>query len=114
VADEPSNADLARQLADIRLLLQQVVGRPEYTADQRLAEHRFTEIERDIEDVRRTHVDDIKDVNRRTDDVNRRIEDHAKASGTNLRQALYNGLLPAIFLVVGLLVTILLAFKGGK
>jgi hypothetical protein len=107
VADEPSNADLARQLADIRLLLQQVVGRPEYTADQRLTEHRFTEIERDIEDVRRTHVDDIKD-------VLKRFDDQTKSSGTNIRQALYNGLLPAIFLVVGLLVTILLAFKGGK
>lgn len=107
MADEPSNAELARRLADIALLLQQVVGRPEYTADMRLAEHRFTEIERDIEDVRRTHVEDIKD-------VLRRFDEQTKAGGSNLRQALYNGLLPAIFLVVGLLVTILLAFKGGK
>lgn len=107
MADEPSNAELARRLADITLLLQQVVGRPEYTADQRHTEHRFTEIERDIEDVRRIHGEDIKD-------VTKRIEEHAKTSGSNLRQALFNGLLPAIFLVVGLLVTILLAFKGGK
>lgn len=107
MADEPSNAELARRLADIVTLLQQVVGRPEYTADQRLAEHRFTEIERDIEDVRKTHTEDIKD-------VNKRFEEQTKSSGSNLRQALYNGLLPAIFLVVGLLVTILLAFKGGK
>lgn len=106
-ASEPNNAELGRRLNEIAILLQQVVGRPEYTADQRLAEHRFTEIERDIEDVRRTHGEDIKD-------VNKRIDEHAKTSGTNLRQALYNGLLPAIFLVVGLLVTILLAFKGGK
>jgi hypothetical protein len=107
MADEPSNAELARRLADITLLLQQVVGRPEYTADQRLGEHRFTEIERDIEDVRRTHIEDIKD-------ILKRLEEQAKAKGSNLRQALYNGLLPAIFLVVGLLVTVLLAFKGTK
>lgn len=104
---EPSNAELARRLNDIAVLLQQVVGRPEYTADQRHSEHRFTEIERDIADVRRMHGEDVKDVNKRIDDV-------TKSSGSNLRQALYNGLLPAIFLVVGLLVTILLAFKGGK
>lgn len=106
-ASEPNNAELGRRLNEIVILLQQVVGRPEYTADQRLAEHRFTEIERDIDDVRRTHGEDIKD-------VNKRFEDQTKSRGTNLRQALYNGLLPAIFLVIGLLVTILLAFKGGK
>lgn len=103
--DEPSNAELARSLAEIRGLLQQVVGQPEYNADQRLAEHRFTEIERDLQDVRRTHIEDIKEVFRRFDEQN-------KAGGSNLRQALYNGLLPATFLVVSLLVTVLLAFKG--
>ena len=105
MADEPSNAELARRLNEIAVLLQQVVGRPEYNADQRHAEHRFTEIERDIEDVRRTHAEDIKE-------VLRRFDEQAKAGGTNLRQALYNGLLPAIFLVVSLLVTVLLAFRG--
>jgi hypothetical protein len=105
VADEPTNAELARRLTEIATLLQQVVGRPEYNADQRHVEHRFTEIERDIEDVRRIHAEDIKEVFRRFDEQN-------KAGGTNMRQALYNGLLPAIFLVVSLLVTVLLAFKG--
>lgn len=105
MADEPSNAELARRLTEIALLLQQVVGRPEYTSDQRHVEHRFTEIERDLDDVRRTHAEDIKE-------VFRRFDEQSKAGGSNLRQALYNGLLPAVFLVVSLLVTVLLAFKG--
>jgi hypothetical protein len=105
--DEPGNRELARRLDDITLLLQQVVGRPEYTADQRLAEHRFTEIERDIEDVRRTHAEDIKAI--------RELFKEATANRTtDWKQAIYNGLLPAVFLAITLLVTILLTFKGGK
>lgn len=106
-ASEPNNAELGRRLNEIVILLQQVVGRPEYTADQRLAEHRFTEIERDIEDVRRTHTEDIKAIGALLDKA-------AERRGTDWKQAVYNGLLPAVFLAVTLLVTILLAFKGGK
>jgi hypothetical protein len=105
--DEPGNAELARRLNDIAVLLQQVVGRPEYTADQRLAEHRYTAIERDIEDVRHTHVEDIKAIRDLLDKA-------AERRGTDWKQAIYNGLLPAVFLAVTLLVTILLAFKGGS
>jgi hypothetical protein len=107
VADEPSNAELARRLADIALLLQQVVGRPEYAADQRHTEHRFTEIERDIEDVKKTHSKDIEAIRGLLDKA-------AEKRGTDWKQAIYSGLLPAVFLAITLLVTILLAFKGGK
>lgn len=105
MADEPSNAELARRLTEIATLLQQVVGRPEYNSDQRHVEHRFTEIERDIEDVRRTHTEDIKAIRALLDKA-------AEKRGMDWRQAVYNGLLPAVFLSVTLLVTILLAFKG--
>lgn len=106
MADEPSNAELGRRLNEIAVLLQQVVGRPEYTADQRLAEHRFAEIGRDFEDVRRTHAEDIRAIR----DL---LNEAAKKRSTDWRQAVYSGLLPAVFLSITLLVTILLAFKGG-
>lgn len=107
MADEPGNAELARRLDAITALLQQVVGRPEYTADQRHTEHRFTEIERDIEDVRKTHTDDINA-------IRGMLSEAAKSRSTDWKQAIYSGLLPAVFLAASLLVTILLAFKGGK
>lgn len=125
MADEPTPWEHQRTLAAIRedmregfkglnLRLDRVVSIELFNAHleserSRHEEHEkdIAEIKRDLEDVRRIHGDDIKD-------VHKRFDEQTKSKGTNLRQALYNGLLPAIFLVVGLLVTILLAFKGGK
>jgi hypothetical protein len=92
VADEVSTGELARRLDSITLLLQKLVSREEYTADQRLAEHRFTEIEADIRAL------------------SGRLDRREESTGTNIRQAIYAGLLPSILFLVG----ILLQLKGGK
>lgn len=91
MADEVSTGELARRLDEIQRLLQGLVSRAEYTADQRHAEHRFTEMEADIRDLQR------------------RLDEREKTSGANVRQAIYAGLIPTCLF----LVTILLQLKGG-
>lgn len=113
--DEPSNGELARRLDDISRLLQGMVSQGQYNAELRLAEHRFTEIERDIEDVRKTHADDIKEVLRRLDDANkdilRNLEQGTKERTSNWRQALYGALIPSILFLASILIQIMQA-KG--
>lgn len=91
MADEISTGELARRLDEILRNVQRLPTREEFTSEQRLTEHRFTEIENDIKELQR------------------RIEDREKTGGANVRQAIYAGLIPtALFLV-----TILLQLKGG-
>jgi hypothetical protein len=92
VADEVSTGELARRLDSITTLLQKLVSREEYSSDQRHAERRFTEIEADLKDLQR------------------RMDERDKTSSSNVRQAIYAGLLPsALFLI-----TVLLQLKGGQ
>jgi chromosome segregation ATPase len=121
VADEPSNGELARRLDDIARLLQGLVSRAEYTADQRHVERRFTEMEHDIAEKRRVHEQDIRDLREENKDLRTEIKglrtELAAANsnnGTNFRQAIYSGAVPGIIFLLGIIVTIFLAFKGGK
>lgn len=97
--DEPSNGELARRLDKIELLLQGLVSRLEYTTDQRHLEHRFGEVERDIADLRRVHEEDIKD-------VKKRIENDGQSRGSNVRQAIFSGLIPGVLFLVSILLTL--------
>lgn len=95
--DEPSNGELGRRLDEIRILVQGLVSRPEYAADQRALEHRLTGLERDIEDVRTQHAKDI---------------DAVTASRLSWRGIFYTGIVPAVLVLIGVLVQIWLATRG--
>jgi hypothetical protein len=97
VADEPSNGELGRRLDDLFRLVSGLVGRAEYAADQRALEHRLTNLDRDIEDLRTQHAKDI---------------DAVSASRLSWRAIFYTGILPALLVLVGVLVQIWLATRG--
>ncbi len=114
MTDEISPGELARRLDEILRVVQSLVSRAEYTADQRHIEHRFGEIEHDITDKRRVHDRDIHDLREELKAVRAKVEEESKSDGVNFRQAIYMGLVPGIVMVITLLVSVLLAFKGGK
>lgn len=89
MADDVSTGELARRLDQVLQIVQTLVSRPEYTADQRHNEHRFTEIEADIKDLR---FDLASQKDRR---------------GADWRQALYAGLVPAALVLAGILFQVL-------
>lgn len=122
---EPGNGELARRLDGITVLLRDLVGRPEYTSDWRLAEHRFTEVEHDVADLRRTHTEDIKDVLRRIESIVMRIDsrdeqerkrDELERSkkGSDWRQFVYQGIWPFAVGVLLIVVTAWITKGGGK
>jgi len=88
------------------MTLAQFVQRAEYAADQRSVERRFDEVERDLADQRRTLADDIKAVRQALDAM-------AEKRASNARQALYAGILPAALVLIGIVVQIWIASRGG-
>jgi hypothetical protein len=118
VPDEVSVGELARRFDKFEGFLRDLVTRGEYTTDQRLSNHRFEELGRDIADLRRVHQEDLAEARRVHEefakDTRTQLKEGTQASGTNFRQAVYNGFVPGIICAIGLLVTILLTFKAGK
>lgn len=111
--DEPSNSELAGRLDGITVMLQQVVGRPEYNADERFREHRFTEIERDHTEFRRVFNETVKTL---TDRIEEHAKDHKQQEqrrGADWRQFAYAGIAP---FAIGILLAIVTTWinKGGK
>lgn len=103
-----TNGELARGIAELKGMVGGLIGRAEYTADQRSAERRFAELLAGIEDARRQHAEDIRE-------LHQRITDQAR-SGSEHRMRWHDrvmiGVLPAIAaLLVGLIT--LLAAHGG-
>lgn len=108
MGEEITNGELARGIAELKAMVGGLIGRAEYSADQRSSERRFTEIAADLEDVRRVHAEDVRV-------LHDRITEQAKA-GTEHRMRWHDrlmmGLLPAIAaLLVGLIT--LVATNGG-
>lgn len=101
VADEPSLGELSRRTDHLTVMLTQLVPRNEYAADRRYDDRRFAEMEADIAEVKRQLADDI-----------RALRESAEKRGSNLRQAIYAGLLPAVLMMLGFAVQIWLA-RGG-
>lgn len=107
MSDEVSTGELARRLDTIQNLLQGLVSRVEYTADQRLSERRFTELERDLEAERIRRHTEIKE-------LRNEIAASAKEKGMSVRQGVYSGLIPSLLMLVSVVVTIILTMTGGK
>jgi hypothetical protein len=126
VADEPSNGELARQLADIKLMLAAVVGSREYAADQRNVDYRFADLAHDLSEERRAReaaVDQARrDLAAAIEAINARITteaksaaDQAKAAGENRmhwRTLLWTGAIPAAVAAIGVLMTWVIS-RGG-
>jgi hypothetical protein len=94
VADEVSTGELARQLE--RMESRRLVGEDLYLRDQREIERRFGEVERDLADERKAREEadkELKELHRQRN----------AQRGTDWRQALYSGLIPAAIVLVGIL-----------
>jgi hypothetical protein len=98
VPDEFSAGELGRRLDRIEGLLLRLVSQDVYSRDQREAERRFTELERDMAEERQTRKDEVK-----------ALRDQFQQTGTNWRQAIYAGVIPGVLFLVG----VLLQLKGG-
>lgn len=107
MGEEPSLGELGRRLDQIYGAVRDLIGRAEYAEFQRALEHRLTEMSRDLEDMRREHNSDIKD-------VHNRITEEAKTAAErgHWRTTLATALLPSLIAVAAILVTILLHGKG--
>lgn len=92
MVDDVSTGELARRLGRMEDLLLRLVSVDVYGRDQKESERRFGEIERDLLDEREARQAADKELQERMD-----------KSGTNWRQALYSGLIPAILVLAGIL-----------
>lgn len=106
MTDAPSPGELSRRIDHVTMTLTQLVQRTEYTADRRFDDRRFTELEADVAELRRQLTEDLKA-------LKQSIDAATEKRGTNVRQAVYAGLLPALFMMVSIVVQIWLAAKGG-
>lgn len=107
MTDAPSLGELSRRIDHVTATLGQLVQRAEYTADRRYDDRRFIEIEADVAELRRTLTEELKA-------LKASIDAATEKRGTNVRQAVYAGLLPALFMMVSIVVQIWLAAKGGS
>lgn len=106
MTDAPSPGELSRRIDQVSMTLTQLVQRAEYTADRRFDDRRFTEIEADVTEMRRQLTDEIRALKGSIDAATER-------RGTNMRQAVYAGIVPAVFVLVGIVVQIWLARQGA-
>lgn len=107
MTDAPSPGELSRRIDQVSVSLTQLVQRTEYTADRRYDDRRLSEIEADVAELRRQLTEDLKA-------LKGSIDAATEKRGTNVRQAVYAGLLPALFMMVSIVVQIWLAARGGS
>lgn len=97
--------------------LAQLIQRAEYAADQRLIERRFTEVEGDVGELRRTLLDEVRALRGALDAAVTRLEaadeKREEKRGGNLKQMIYSGILPTLFILITIAVQVWLAPRGG-
>lgn len=106
MADEPSPGELSRRIDHVTGMYAQLVQRTEYTADRRYDDRRFAEIEADVAELRRALTEEFKA-------LRASIDAATEKRGTRIRDAIYAGVLPAVFLLLGFAVQIWLASRGA-
>lgn len=107
MVDEPGLGEVVRRLDRLEVRLEELirelalrlVSADVYSRDQREAERRFTEMERDL----------IAEVEARKA-ADTELRDSLSQQGSNWRQAVYAGVIPGALFLIG----ILLQLKGGK
>lgn len=101
--------EVARRLTEVKEIVQDLVGRREYGEFQRLIEHRFTDIERDVEQERGERKAQVEREREERQAADQELKSSHERQGTNWRQAIYAGLIPGVLF----LITVLLQLKGG-
>lgn len=97
----PSASDLAWRIDALRRDLGNLVGRPEYVADKAGTDRRISDLEHDLEDLKRSGFARVRE-------VEKHIEDHEKshtAAGLHWRTLLWTGLLPAVAAILAVFIT---------
>lgn len=126
--EEPGLGEAIRRLDRIEELMRNgLVPMNVYDRDQREIDRRFTALERQNESLRHwaeslAEAKELEALEREVakkadaEDVQalaRRQETAAQQSGTNVRQAIYNGLLPCLFVLINILIMISQT-RGGR
>jgi hypothetical protein len=106
VTDAPSPGELSRRIDQVNMSLTQLVQRTEYTAERRYDDRRMSEIEADVVELRRQLTEDLKA-------LKSSIDTATEKRGTNIRQAVFAGVLPAVLVLLGIVVQIWLARQGA-
>jgi hypothetical protein len=117
VTDAPSPGELSRRLDGLTAMLAQLVQRAEFTAEQRIVDRRFTDIEGDVAELRRALLDEVKGFRGALDAAVAKLEaadeKREEKRGGNLRQIVYAGILPTVFVLLTIAVQVWLAPRGG-
>lgn len=106
MTDAPSPGELSRRIDHVTMTLTQLVQRTEYTADKRFDDRRFSEVEADVAELRRQLTDEMRA-------LKASIDAATEKRGTNARQAVFAGILPAVLVLAGIVVQIWLARQGA-
>lgn len=121
MSDEPSNGELARQLADIKQMLGAVVGNREYAADSRALDRRLGDIERDIAEERRDRTAAMAQEKQERGEAVKAVNDRitvAEKAGLSAKEhwrtLLWTGALPAVVALLGVLAALWIAHHGGS
>jgi len=107
--DDPTLGEIGRRLAEMASDVRDLPGRAEYTSDRRGLDYRFSELGRDLEDIRKRHAADFQEINRR---ISAELKE-AIAKRQSWRQIIYTGLIPALVALLAILAQIWLR-SGGK
>lgn len=101
--DEPSLGEVVWRLENLEALLRdlslRVVSEDVYSRDQRETDRRISQLERDLaaeREARKTEVEKVRE----------QVTSTTSQSGTNVRQAIYSGLIPAALFLVSILINL--------
>ncbi|MGR6922543.1 hypothetical protein ACU635_50530 [[Actinomadura] parvosata] len=106
MVDEPSIGELSRRIDHVIATQAQLVQRTEYQADRRYDERRFAEMEADLAELRRQLNEDLRALKTSIDAATEKRQ-------SNVRQAVYAGILPAVLVLLGIVVQIWIALRGA-
>lgn len=104
---EPTNGELDRRLDTIQGLVQGLIGRQEYLADQRATDRRMADVEADVKGLDSKFAEALREVHARVDRTDRelsaRIDAQAAQAGMQRRhwqELIFIGVLPAVAVVL--------------
>lgn len=107
--DHYTTGELGRRLTEIQQRLDAYVGRLEYDAELRGMGRQLGDLERALAEERRDREQELRD-------MRQQLKDQAQAASEarlSWRSVLWTGLLPALMVVAGIIVQIMLARSGG-
>ncbi|GAA2092271.1 hypothetical protein [Actinomadura alba] len=114
MAHEPSSVDVVRRLDEVLATVRDLVGRREYDSDQRHSEHRFADLERDLEQERQARITAVADEKSLREAGDKGLADRMEKSSAGWRQTFFSGVLPSLLTLFTLAVTVTLALRSGK